>query len=304
MRDGERVGETADRSRGGETKREERREKIKKVLPVGIGNLERRSRFDDGACQRQQVGTSRQPLGGGARGGGGTRAREGARRAGELPARIVRGGGARRTRECATSGRVVARPRARRLDLGGNGAERRVPKVVTMKQKLARAAREVADLRKGTLRDAPVRATAPAERSVGSRIRDGTRGRSTTRSPASGGGASASVAVAGICAFRAERARSGGNVRTGRARKTPSRGGREGRATRETRRTLAPGPAASTTRARSCVPSPSRRRERRLGRRRDARRSSTHGGSRWGRARPAARRRPGRPPGATRSGDR
>ena len=63
--------------------------------------------------------------------------------------------------------------------------------------KSPRELRQLANLRKGTLRDVPVRATAPAERSAGSRLWDDTTGRSTTRSPASGGGASASVAVAG-----------------------------------------------------------------------------------------------------------
>lgn len=278
---------------------------MKKVLPVGIaGNLELARGSTTAPASVSRWAHLGNP-GVGARGAGVGPARARARDARGSYPRASFGAAARDERENARRAVASSLVRApRRLDLAGNGAERRVPKVVTMETKLARAAREVADLRKGTLRDAPVRATAPAERSVGSRLRDGTRGRSTTRSPASGGGASASVAVAGTCAFRAERARSGGNVRTGRARKTPSRGGREGRATRETRRTFAPDPAASTARARSRVPSPSRRRERRLGRRRDARRSSTRGGSRWGRARPAARRRLGRPPGATRSGDR
>ena len=66
--------------------------------------------------------------GGGARGGDGTRAREGARRAEELPARVVRGGGTRRTRARETSGRVVARPRAPAAGSAGNGAVRRVAK--------------------------------------------------------------------------------------------------------------------------------------------------------------------------------
>lgn len=77
-----------------------------------------------------------------------------------------------------------------------------LPKMGTMEKARASCA-EVANLRKGTLRDVPVRATAPAERSAGSRLWDDTTGRSTTRSPASGGGASASVAVAGrMCVSR------------------------------------------------------------------------------------------------------